>query len=150
MLNRPVVLSLFFALCAVGCYSFRGGSVPADVKTVAVPVATDQSGYGNATLREKLTTQLVQKLTRDNSVQVTDKTAADAVLQITIASVATAATAVGQDQRSTAQRITVSVKATFDHIRKHKTLWEKTFSNWADYDPSGDSRARDAALDAAL
>ena len=145
-----VFLCLILTCGITGCYSFRGGSVPPNIKSVAIPVASDQSGYGNAALRENMTTLLVQKFTRDNSLQVADKTTADAVLQTVITSVASVSTAIGSNQRATLQRLTVSVKATFDDIRKHKTLWDKTFSNWADYDPSGDSRARDDALSAAL
>lgn len=150
MVFRLVFLCLLLACIVPGCYSFRGGSVPADIKTVAIPTAGDQSSYGNATLRERITTLLIQKFTRDNSLQVVDKTSADAVLQTTILSVTSAPTAVGANQRATAQRLTVSAKTSFDDARKHKTLWEKSFSNYADYDPSLDSRARDIALEQAL
>lgn len=124
--------------------------MPEDVKSVAIPIAADQSNYGNAALREEITALLIRKFTRDNSLQVADKTSADAVLQTTILSVTSAPTAVGANQRATVQRLTVSAKAVFDNVKKHKTLWDKTFSNWADYDPSQDSRARDNALAQAL
>jgi citrate lyase gamma subunit len=150
MLRTPLSLCAVLVALTAGCYSFRGGSVPADVHSVAIPVASDQSAFGNAALRDQLTTLLVQKFTRDNSLLVTDKTAADAVLQTTIQSVTTAATAVGSNDRASVQRLTVSVRATFDNLRTRRTIWEKSFSNWADFDPAGALDARDRALSLAL
>ncbi len=150
MRKLPLSLCAVLVALAAGCYSFRGGSVPADVHSVAIPVASDQSAYGNAALRDQLTTLLVTKFTRDNSLRVTDKTAADAVLQTTIVSVTTAPTAVGSNDRASVQRLTVTVRATFDNLRTRRTVWEKTFSNWADYDPAGALDARDGALAQAL
>ena len=147
---KIVILSLIFSAFCTGCYSFRGGSVPADVKTIAVPVVNDQSGFGNATVREQCTTLLIQKFTRDNSVQVVDKTNADAVLEGTITGITNKTVAVGNNDRSSRQRIEVSIKVTLENLRKHKTIWEKTFSNFAEYDPNGDATQRDQAITQAI
>lgn len=45
-----------------GCrYSFSGGSVPPHLKTIAIPIVQDQSGYGDPTLRDEFTQQLDRK-----------------------------------------------------------------------------------------
>ncbi|MFI5264184.1 MAG: LPS assembly lipoprotein LptE, partial [Candidatus Kapaibacterium sp.] len=70
-----------------GCYSFTGASLPAGIKSIAIPVATDNSNFSQADLRQQLTDQLVQKFTRDGSLQVRDRTASDALLDVTITGV---------------------------------------------------------------
>ncbi|HTR98852.1 MAG TPA: hypothetical protein VML00_03820, partial [Bacteroidota bacterium] len=61
-----------------GCvYSFTGASVPAHLKTVAIPLVDDQSGFGEPGLREKFTNELIQLFTSDNSLEVVDRGTAD-------------------------------------------------------------------------
>jgi len=146
MPKNLIILLLLFSFMWVGCYSFHGGSPPEGVKTIAVPTVADASGFGNATISQQCTTQLIQKFIRDNSLQVVDKTSADAVLSATIASIVNKTVAVGSDQRSTMQEVDVTIKASLENLRKHKTLWENTFTNSAQYDPTGDAAQRDNAI----
>src|SRR5882757_9580236 len=69
-----------------GCYSFTGASLPAGIKSIGIPLAADNSNFSQATLRQQLTDQLVQKFTRDGSLQVRDRSIADALLDVTITS----------------------------------------------------------------
>ena len=141
-----VFLCFVFPFILVGCYSFHGGSPPAGVKTIAVPTVTDASGFGNATIAQQCTSQLIQKIIRDNSLQVTDRTGADASLNATITSITNKTVAVGADQRSSMQEVDVTVKVSLENLRKHTTLWEQSFTNNAQYDPTGDASQRDNAI----
>jgi len=148
--NRIVILFLLFPVLFAGCYSFHGGSPPEGVKTIAVPVLNDESGFANATIRDQTTTQLIQKFTRDHTLQVVDKASADAVLEGTIKSITNKMVAIGADDRSSRQHIDVTVDVTLENLRKHKTIWEKPFTSSAEYDPNGDVTQRDAAVLQAL
>jgi Lipopolysaccharide-assembly len=120
-----------------GCtYSFRGGSVPAGLKTIAIPLVQDQSGYGDPTLRDMLTQKLIDAFTSDNTLQITSRNTADSMLESVITSVKDAPSAVQGGEVVTTRRITVAVHVTFEDLKQRKKLWEKDFSNWGDY-PSG-------------
>jgi hypothetical protein len=134
VLSSFLVLGLgVFAGCA---YSFKGGSVPAHLKTIAIPLAQDQSGYGDPTLRDQLTQQLVDRFTNDNTLQVTDGKTADSIIRSTVVEVKDAPSVVQAGEQVTARRITVTVRVTFEDLKLRKKVWEKDFSNWGDY-PSG-------------
>jgi len=65
-----------------GCtYSFKGGSVPPHLKTIAIPIMEDQSGYGDPALRDLFTQKLVERFTNDNTLQLTDRNTADSILE---------------------------------------------------------------------
>jgi len=134
-----------------GCvYSFTGASVPAHLKTVAIPLVDDQSGFGEPRLREKFTNDLIQLFTADNSLEVADRGAADSIIEGAIVSIADAPAVVAQGEQVTRRRITISARFTFQDRKLRKKVWEKTFSNWGDYDSGGGLSQRQAGLQDAM
>lgn len=132
----PTALFLLLSGCS-GCpYSFTGASVPPHLKTVAIPVVDDQSGYGDPTLRDTFTRELVQKFTNDNTLQTADRTTADAVLEGSITDVRDVPAVVQGNEQVSQRRITVTVHMIFQDLKLRKKVWDKSFSQWGDY-PSG-------------
>jgi hypothetical protein len=132
-------LSIYFSLFVVysGCtYSFKGGSVPSNLKTVAIPIVEDQSGYGDPTLRDLFTQKLVERFTNDNSLQLTDRNTADSMLEGVITDVTDKPEALQGNEQVTLRKITVTVRMTFQDMKLRKKIWEKSYSNWGNY-PSG-------------
>jgi len=120
-----------------GCtYSFKGGSLPPHLKTVAVPVADDQSGYGDPTLRDAFTRRLDSLIISDNTLRMTDRNSADCVLEGVITDVKDAPVVLQGPEQVTQRRVTVTVRMTFTDLKLRKKIWEKSFSGWGDY-PSG-------------
>lgn len=139
------------ALLLAGCaYSFTGASVPPHLKTVAIPLVDDQSGFGEPGLREKFTAQLVQLFTADNSLEVSDRNTADSIVEGAIISISDAPAVVSQGEQVTRRRVTVSARFAFQDKKLRKKVWEKTFSNWGDYDSGGGLSQRQAGLQEAL
>ncbi len=142
------------AVATMGCpYSFTGASVPAHLKTIAIPLADDQSGFGEPGLREQLTTELTNLFVSDNTLEVADKSKADAILEGTILSVTDAPSVVqtgAQQAQVSKRRITVTVKYSFQDMKLRRTVWEKNFSEWGDYDSGGGLSQRQAGLAGAL
>jgi len=147
-------LPLAFLLIAhfvSGCtYSFKGGSVPAHLKTVAIPLVQDQSGYGDPALRDNLTQQLVDRFTNDNTLQIADRNTADSMLEGVIVDVKDAPSVVQGGEQVAARRITVTVRATFEDLKLRKKIWEKDFSNWGDYASGGGLTQRNDGINAAV
>ena len=137
-----ITISIATALLNAGCpYSFTGASVPKHLKTIAIPLVDDQSGFGEPGLREEFTTELTNLFLSDNSLEVADKTTADSILEGVITSVSDAPSVVAQGEAVTQRRITMAVKFTYQDKVLRKTVWEKTFSDWGDYDSGGLSEA---------
>lgn len=124
------------------CYSFKGGSVPSHLKTVAIPLFDDQSGSAEPGLREKFTAKLLDRFRQDNSLQVADRSHADAVIEGTILSAVDEPYVVAQGESVTKWRVTITVKASFQDLKFKKQTWEKQFSNFALYETSGGPGAR--------
>jgi hypothetical protein len=143
------LLLLTFTLFSGCTYSFKGGSVPAHIKTIAIPLIQDQSGYGDPTLRDNLTQQLVDRFTNDNTLQIADRNTADALLEGVVTDVKDAPSVVQAGEQVTARRITITVHVTFEDLKLRKKIWEKDFSNWGDYSSGGGLTQRNDGVNAA-
>jgi hypothetical protein len=142
-----LVVLLGIVLLNSGCpYSFTGASVPNHLKTIAIPLVDDQSGFGEAGLRERFTTELTNLFIGDNSLAVADRTTADSILEGVIVSVSDVPSVVTQGESVTKRRITLTVKCAFQDKVQRKKVWEKNFSQWGDYDSGGGLSQRDAGL----
>jgi hypothetical protein len=136
----PTIVFFFlfpFSLVLIGCtYSFKGGSVPPHLKTIAIPIVEDQSGYGDPTLRDLLTQKLVERFTNDNTLQLADRNMADSMLEGAVTDVKDAPEILQGGEQVTMRKITVTVRMTFQDLKLRKKVWEKSYSNWGNY-PSG-------------
>ncbi|MFA3784031.1 LptE family protein [Melioribacteraceae bacterium 4301-Me] len=119
-------------------YSFTGASIPAHIKTIAIPIFQDQSGSGESELSDMFTKQTIQQFIDDNSLQVTDRVNADAILEGTILSLTDAPSVVSSGENITTRRITLTVKVTYRDMVKKRTVFERNFSNYGDYPVGGD------------
>ena len=133
----PALVIVVLALSLCGCYSFTGASVPPHLSTVAIPLVEDQSGFGSPGLREILTQELTDQFIADNSLELADRNKADSILEGIITRVTDAASVVGQGESVTTRRVTIDAKFVYKDMTLRKNLWERTFSNWGDYETTG-------------
>jgi Lipopolysaccharide-assembly len=145
--SSVVVLLVTHAGCR---YSFSGGSVPANLKTIAVPLVQDQSGFGDPILKDEFTQELVQKFTSDGSLTLADRTNADSILETTITSVRESATVVNPGEQVAQRRITVTAHVTFTDLKQRKKVWEKDFSQWGDFPSGATATQRNEGISEAL
>ncbi|MFA6981330.1 MAG: LptE family protein [Ignavibacteriaceae bacterium] len=137
-----------FAGC-FGCpYSFSGASVAPHLKTIAIPFAEDRSGSGEPGLRELLTEKLTQKFIDDNNLQISEKSNADALLEVVILPISDVPAIVSAGENVASRRLTITVKVTFKDLVKRRTVFEKQFSNYGDY--SGGISERTAGIQEAI
>lgn len=149
----PLSLVVWFVMLAgcAGCpYSFTGASVPPHLKTIAIPIVEDQSGFGEPALREQFTTQLVQRFVNDNSLQVADRTSADSILEGIIVNVRDVPIVVEGGEQVARRRMTVTVRMKFQDLKLRKKVWEKEFNNYGDYDSGGGLTQRTEGLNEAV
>lgn len=153
-ISRRILLSVSLSMALTGCYSFTGGSIPAHLKTLSIPLADDTSGFGNAQLRENLTQQLVQSFRRENAFSLVQERS-DAVLEVSITNISEVTATVQQTsaQQLEAERdkqVIVSVKVVYQDIVKQKQIWEKQFAPPQTYAIAAGLQGRDAAIERAL
>lgn len=145
------LISILLSFIILGCaYSFTGASIPSDMKTIAIPVFDDVSGYTEAGLRENLTNTLIQKFIQDNSLQVVDRRYSDTILEGIITSLRDEPFVITGNERVNSRRIVISVKAKFIDQRSKKQLWEKSFSQYSDYSADGGLIAKQQAIQKAI
>jgi hypothetical protein len=150
IVTHRVPYSLFVAVVLSGCagcpYSFTGASVPSHLRTIAVPIAEDQSGYGDPTLRDQFSQQLLQRFVNDATLQPADRNTADSILEGVITSVKDAPVVVEGGDQVAKRRITVTAHMTFRDLKLRKKVWEKDFSQWGDYPSGGGLTQRNAGI----
>lgn len=142
-----IVLSLILAGCS---YSFTGSSIPPDMKTIAIPVFDDVSGYTEAGLRENLTNLLIQKFIQDNSLQVVDRKYSDTILEGIILSVRDEPFVIAGNEQVNSRRVLIQARVKFIDQRSKKQYWERSFSQYADYSPDGGTFAKQQAIQKAI
>ena len=152
---KGVIFSLYIIALLVnfgGCcvYSFTGASVPEHLKSIAIPISDDRSGAGEPGLRESFTDQLTQKFIDDNTLAVTERVNANAVLETIITSLSDAPAIVSAGEEIETRRITITVQATYRDLVKRVTLYEKSFSNYGDYPSSASITQRQEAIQTAV
>jgi len=131
----PIIL---FAILNLHCgiYGFRGNNPPEGIKTIAVPLFQDASGFSEAGLKENFTEALKQKIISDNTFIIADKNKADGILNCTITNVKDEALVISGNENVTKRKITIYVKVSFENLKKQKKIWEKQFENWGEYNSS--------------
>ena len=142
----PLLILLWLPGCA-GCpYSFTGASVPPHLKTIAIPIVEDQSGYGDPALRDQFSQQLLQRFVNDNTLQPADRSSADAIVEGVITAVRDAPAVVEGGDQVAKRRISITAHVIFRDLRLRKKVWEKDFSQWGDYSSGGGLTQRNEGI----
>ncbi len=149
---RSFLTFLFTTLLIIkfeGCcfYSFTGASVPPHLKSIAIPVADDRSGSAESGLREMLTQKLIQKFIDDNSLQIVDRVNANSILETVIVSYNDAPAIVTAGENITSRRITIGIKASYRDLVKKNVVFDKVFTNYANYPSSGSLSEKNKAIE---
>jgi hypothetical protein len=144
-------IAIILVLGLAGCrYSFTGGSVPANLKTIAIPIVQDQSGFGDPVFKDRFTEQLVARFINDGSLTLADRTNADSALETVITSVRESASVVKPGEDVSQRRITVTARVSFTDLKLRKKLWEKDFSQWGDFPSGATLTQRDEGIQEAI
>ncbi len=151
-----VIFNLRIVICIViamqflnSCYSFTGGSVPADLKTMAIATVNDQSGFGNPEYKILLTESILENFRRDHSFELVEN-GGDAKLSVSIISINEATVTVNPGELETERRITVTCTAEYYDFVNKKLIWKKDFSNYGIYELKNAQASRNEAIRAAL
>jgi ABC-type uncharacterized transport system auxiliary subunit len=129
-------------LVRCGIYSFSGASLPPHLKTVAIPLFDNRTPeFG---VDQQLTDALVEAVTEDNTLKISDPSAADCVLRGTLMRIEDRAGQYTEQEQASTYRVTVSVQVAFEDLRKRQVLWENTFNQYGSYTENRDDGIAEA------
>ena len=117
-------------------YSFKGSSPPEGIKTIYIAGIRDESGFGLPTLGEDMTVLLKNKFISDHTLEYAEKTVADGMLTCVIKNVQDEVLVVSGGEQVSKRKITITVSANLENLKKSKSIWKKDFSNWGEYESS--------------
>lgn len=135
-----------------GCfYSFTGASVPAHLNSISISTFENRSGSAEPGLQEEFTNIQIQKFLNDNTLQVTERVNADALLEGTILSITESPVAISTEETISSRQITISVRVVFKDLVKKLTISDRRYSNNAIYSLEDDIiSARQRAINTAI
>ena len=107
------VLTVFFSSC--GYYSFSG-SIPSDIKTIAVPLFDDNTSFPG--VREDLTNDIIDAFINDNVLQVVPESNADLLITGTILSINEKAAIITTGETVEQYEVYVNVKVKYGGKRR--------------------------------
>lgn len=124
-------------LTAFGCirYSFTGGSIPSDVRTIHIPFFPDQSSSGVGDLSDRLYQNLVDRFVNQSRLSLASgRESADAWIEGTIISYQNRPYTVSGNAQSTLNQVQISVRASFQYADATTPVWSTSVSGAATYD----------------
>jgi hypothetical protein len=140
----PVLLLFAYSLTIIafnscGIYGFRENNPPEGIKSIAIPLFEDASGFSEAGVRETFTEKLKGKIISDNSFLITDQSKSDGIIYGKISSIKDDPLVISGNDNISKRKITVTVQINFFNLKTQKKIWEKTFENWGEYNSSSSS-----------
>ena len=133
LITAAVLLMSLPLFNSCGIYSFSGTSIQPDVKTVTLNYFEYKALRVNPTLSNQLTESLKDQFKKMTKLEEVDM---DGDIEIAgeITGYDVRAMAVTADEVAAQNRLTVSVKITFTNRKYPEDDFEKSFSQYADYD----------------
>lgn len=127
------------SLISCGPYSFSGSAFP-HIKTIAIPLLDDQTAeFG---IKEGLTNSLIDAFSRDNSLKIGDRRTADSILKGIIIAVGDRAGGYDASERVDEIQVQIVVELSYEDVKKRKTIWEDTITQFGTYRPSASEKNR--------
>lgn len=128
---------LVLVLLAGGCirYSFTGGSIPSDVRTIHIPFFADQSNSGVGDLSDRLYQNLVDRFVNQSRLSLGGgRETSDAWLEGVITSYSNRPYTVTGNAQSSLNQVQISVRASFQYADATTPVWSTSVSGAATYD----------------
>ena len=143
------LLIILTTLITVSCgyYSFKG-SLPSYLKTIAIPIFVDRSGYPG--IQDKVTDIITDSFINDNTFSLVNESKADLILRGTIQSVQQKVAAVKAGETVAEYEMFVSVKVVCEDVNKSKKMYEKVFRKSGVMASDAGQAEKDKAIDDAL
>jgi hypothetical protein len=148
MVYKTLVIFLIAMTLLLSCgyYSFTG-SIPSDIKTVAVPLFDDNTSFPG--VRELLTNKVIDAFITENVLQVVPESKADLLITGTILSIQEKAAIITTGEEVDQFEVYVNVKVKCLEVKTGKVWWEKTLRRFGVMGGLENMDARNEAIEIA-
>ena len=127
------VLAVILFFTAPGCYSFKGISIPPDVKSVTIHFFPNQASFVSPSLSQVFTETLKDKFATESPLHLVEKDG-DWDFAGAITNYQTTPIAPTGSETTALNRLTISVKVDFTSLKDEKASWSQSFSRYEDYE----------------
>jgi len=143
-LTKIISLNLIFLLFGCAYYSMAG-SIPANIKNVSIPLFNNETVEFE--LSEKLTSGIIQEISSQNIIKITNDIDSDSIINGVISFVSDGPYAFNNNEQVSEYRFSLSVKVSWIDNSNDSALFDKTFFAFGTYsiddDPSFDGLDND-------
>ena len=122
---------LLFSSCKIH-YSFTGGSVPPEAKTVSVQYFQNNASLAPPTLSQTFTEALRDKLSSQTRLALVKK-GGDLSFEGSVSNYTTGPIAIQSTDQAALNRLTITVNVKYTCMFDEKKNFEQSFSRYADY-----------------
>ncbi|OFY95873.1 MAG: hypothetical protein A3K10_04030 [Bacteroidetes bacterium RIFCSPLOWO2_12_FULL_31_6] len=122
---------LLFSGCKIH-YSFTGGSVPPEAKTVSVQYFQNNASLAPPTLSQTFTEALKDKLSSQTRLSLINK-GGDLSFEGSVSNYTTGPIAIQSTDQAALNRLTITVNVKYTCMFDEKKNFEQSFSRYADY-----------------
>jgi len=132
-LRRRGYWVLFLAVVGSGCaYSFRGGALPPEVRTIQVEAFPNEAEVVIPTLSQTLTEAIRQKFITQTPLALT-RSGGDLVLRGRITEYRVAPVAIQGEQQAAQNRLSITIFVECQSMRFPELSWQQSFMNFIDF-----------------
>ena len=136
--SKPLIC-IFVTLILTSCsYSFTGSVIPPDIKTVYVETFTNSADVVIPSLAQDFTETLRDVIISRSNLKLVGTPNADIVYSGTITEYKIMPLDIAANDQARKNRLTISVRVKMENKKYPEQSWEKTFSNFEDYDSNID------------
>ncbi len=146
--KRFIIPELIALLLLTGCmYSFKG-SLPPDIKSVAIPLFENQTAEYR--INETITDLLTQQFLQEGVLRVADEKTADSVLDGTVTRIDDSPLTYDAAEQVKEYKVTIDLKIQWYDKVQDKTLLDRSFSGWGSYDANQANVTREDGIQEAI
>ena len=126
-----ILLSISFTSC--GIYSFTGASIPTDAKTISVNYFNNKAAIVQPSLSQVFTEKLKDMFLEQTNLSISENKG-DLIFSGFISKYQIRPIAIKANETADKNRLTISVKVTYNNSLDSENNFEQTFSRYRDYD----------------
>ena len=124
-------------LFACGIYSFNGASISNDAETVSIGYFQNNASMVQPTLSNNMTESLKDQFISQTNLSLTDASG-DLQFEGEITGYKVKPIAIQANETAAQNRLTISIKVTFNNTLDENQNYSQSFSHYADFDSSQD------------
>ena len=128
---KIMVQTILFSSCTIRV-TFKGSSVPEDVKTASVQYFENRASLINPALSQTFTEAMKDRITSESRL-IINNNQGDVDFSGEITGYDLRPMAIQADAISSETRLTVTLKVRYQNFKNPKTNWESTFSAYEDF-----------------